>query len=82
MIALTELSGNAIHVNCDLMERIEQVPDTMITLTTGRRIMVRETPAEVVDRFRHHKWLCACPPVVSHQDKGDSVKEPDVSVQQ
>jgi len=37
-------------VNAELIKFVESTPDTLITLTTGEKIMVRETLEEVVDR--------------------------------
>ena len=47
MIELTKLSGQKILVNCDLMELVEETPDTLITFTTGRKIIVKESRQEV-----------------------------------
>ena len=35
-------------VNSDLIETVEATPDTVVTLTTGKKLIVRETPAEIV----------------------------------
>ena len=43
-------------INSDLIVTVEQIPDTVVTLTTGDRIMVKEPVAEVVARavaYRH-----------------------------
>ncbi len=49
MITLHHLrSADAIVVNADLIETVEATPDTHVSLTTGRKLIVRETPAEVV----------------------------------
>jgi len=50
MITLTRLNNNRFIVNADLIRTVEQMPDTTITLIDGSRIIVRETPEEVVDR--------------------------------
>jgi flagellar protein FlbD len=50
MITVTRLNSQALVINAELIKFIEQTPDTMITLTTGERIMVRETVNEVVAR--------------------------------
>ena len=42
MIKVTKLNGNELVVNADLIEFIESTPDTLISLTTGRKIMVLE----------------------------------------
>jgi flagellar protein FlbD len=57
MIQLTRLNHLPLVLNSDLIEYIEITPDTVITLTTGQKIMVGESAVEVVDRvvaFRLH----------------------------
>jgi len=56
MIFLTRFDGTEVVVNCDLIVTVEKIPDTVLTLTTGDRIMVREPVEEVVERaasYRH-----------------------------
>jgi flagellar protein FlbD len=56
MILLTRLAGTEVVINTDLIVTVEKTPDTVITLTTGDRIMVKESVEEVVERavgFRH-----------------------------
>lgn len=48
MIRLTSLNGREIVVNALLVERIEAVPDTVITLTTGNTCVVREDVETVI----------------------------------
>ena len=50
MIRLTRLSRVPLIVNSDLIEHIEVTPDTVITLTSGQKFMVRESAEEVVDK--------------------------------
>ncbi len=50
MIELTRLNGRALVVNCDLIKYVESAPDTMLTLVTGEKLVVRESCAEVVAR--------------------------------
>jgi flagellar protein FlbD len=52
MIIVTRLHGASVAVNCDLIERVEATPDTVLTLVDGSRYVVRETVAEVVDKVR------------------------------
>ena len=47
MIELTRLNDKKFTLNSDLIETIEEVPDTSITLTTGKKIMVKESRVEV-----------------------------------
>jgi flagellar protein FlbD len=48
MIELTRLNGQKLFVNCDLLKCAEASPDTVLTLLTGDKIVVREPCEEVV----------------------------------
>lgn len=50
VIVITQLNGTRMVLNSDLIETLEATPDTVITLTTGRKLVVRETVEEVADR--------------------------------
>jgi flagellar protein FlbD len=54
MIVLHRLGHDdePFHANPDLFQAIEETPDTVITLTTGQKVVVAETPDEVVGRIR------------------------------
>lgn len=47
---MTRLNGEALVLNAELIETVEATPDTVITLTTGKRLIVRERPEDVVRR--------------------------------
>jgi uncharacterized protein YlzI (FlbEa/FlbD family) len=51
MIQLTRLNNKALTVNSDLIKFVEQSPDTLITLITGEKIVVRESEEEVLARI-------------------------------
>lgn len=42
MINLTRLNGEKIAINVELIEYMEETPDTVITLTTGKKFIVKE----------------------------------------
>lgn len=48
MIKVTRLNGEEFYVNSDLIEFIEKTPDTVLTLTTGRKIIVKEDVPEII----------------------------------
>jgi flagellar protein FlbD len=50
MIKITRLGGEAFILNADLIQYIEERPDTFITLTTGQRLVVVEAMDEVLRR--------------------------------
>ena len=47
MIEVTKINGTKILINPDLMELVEETPDTVITFTTGRKIIVKESRQEI-----------------------------------
>ncbi|WP_303674601.1 flagellar FlbD family protein [Vampirovibrio chlorellavorus] len=51
MIEVSRLNGSIYFLNPDLILTLEATPDTVITLTTGEKLMVRESPQELIDRF-------------------------------
>jgi flagellar protein FlbD len=48
MIRLTRLNNQPLTVNSDLIKFVEQSPDTLITLITGEKIVVRESIEEIL----------------------------------
>ena len=52
MITVTRINGSRLVVNAELIRYIESIPDTVITLTTDDRIMVKESTDEIVRKMR------------------------------
>lgn len=57
MIPVTRLNGQTIIINLDLIESLEQTPDTIITLTNGKKFVVRESANEIVAEIIRFKRL-------------------------
>ena len=55
MITVTRLNDKEIVVNSDLIEFIESNPDTTITTTTGRKIIVKEPIDEIIEKAKKYK---------------------------
>jgi flagellar protein FlbD len=56
MIQLTRLGGDVLLVNAELLKYVESLPDTYLTLTTGDRLVVVESPDEVLRRvIEYHR---------------------------
>ncbi|BDG07976.1 flagellar FlbD family protein [Anaeromyxobacter paludicola] len=64
MICLTRLDGQELVVNADHILTVERTPDTMMLLTTGLRLMVRETVEDVVSRTVEYRRTIARGPLV------------------
>jgi flagellar protein FlbD len=58
MVELTRLQGQKIVVNVDLIEFIEETPDTLVTTTTGKKLMVKERVNEIVEKAVEFKRRC------------------------
>ena len=68
MIRITRLNNTALIVNADMIEFLEATPDTIVTLTTGRKVVAKESVDEIVDRVVDYKrrLLQPTPEVRSH----------------
>jgi flagellar protein FlbD len=55
VITVTKINDRDIIVNCDLIELIESTPDTTLTTTTGKKILIRDTVEEVLDKVVAYK---------------------------
>ncbi len=47
MITLTRLNGEKMMLNIDLIELIEETPDTIVTLTTSKKLVVKESARQI-----------------------------------
>ena len=57
MVALRKINGSEIILNADFIEAIESTPDTMITLTSGKKIIVQNTVDDIVRKVIKYKQL-------------------------
>ncbi|MFC7679600.1 flagellar FlbD family protein [Paenibacillus sp. GCM10028914] len=57
MISVTKLNGSQIWLNALLIEMVEETPDTYITLTTGKRMIVLNKAEEIIASIKayHHE---------------------------
>ncbi|QNK42373.1 flagellar FlbD family protein [Caproicibacter fermentans] len=51
MIELTQLNGAPFLLNCNLIETIENIPETKISLTTGKYFLVQEERKEIIRKI-------------------------------
>ena len=63
MIKLSRLNGQAFFLNSDLIRTVESTPDTVITLTTGEKILVKEPVESVLqETLNYRKRIVQEPP--------------------
>lgn len=55
MIEVTKLNDIKILINPDLIELVEETPDTVISLTTGRKIIVKESRQDVKSLVKSYR---------------------------
>ena len=83
MIQLTRLNKQPLVVNSDLIEFIENAPDTVITLVTGEKVVVSESTEDILDRiimFRQRLLptsLAMLPPPVVLPSKSNQSSDPE-----
>ncbi len=70
MINVTRLDNSELVINSDLIEIVEAIPETIIHLTTGKKIMVCEKVDEIVLRVSAFKRSIIEGPVISRDDEG------------
>jgi flagellar protein FlbD len=71
MIPLSRLDGREFWLNEDLLVSVEETPDTLLVLTTGARVLVRESAEEVVAQIvAFRRRVLGLPTVVGPTARG------------
>lgn len=67
MIHLTRINKLGLVVNADLIEQIETTPDTVVHLTSGQKLVVRESADEIIRKVVEYRQLIhgGCPMAVT-----------------
>lgn len=55
MIKLKAINGNDIVINCEIIETLKSTPDTMITFTNGKNVIVRNSVDEIIEKTIEYK---------------------------
>ena len=77
MINLTRLNGAEIVVNANALESLEATPDTVLSLTSGQKLVVRETISQVVEKvIRYQRRVHTSSPVTIRESTPASEAEP------
>jgi len=61
MIKLTRLNDSEFVINAEMIEFVEAIPDTIISLASGKKVMVTESVDLVVERVIEYKRSCNQP---------------------
>ncbi len=71
MVTLTKLNGSTVVINAELIETLESTPDTIITLTNGKKYLVKENCDDVLKMVIDYKQ-CVLKNLVYFQQEADS----------
>ena len=71
MITVTRLDGKQLVVNCDQILQVESTPDTVLLLTTGSHLMVRESVNQIVDSVVAFRQRIARAPLIAEQKRAE-----------
>lgn len=77
MIALRRLNNQEFILNADLIESLEATPDTIIMLTNGKKIIVKNGIEEIVKKTIKYKQLCNTAVQVIKRDGPEERFNPD-----
>jgi len=81
MILVTRMNNQRVHLNPDLIETVEESGDTLLILTNGHRLVVRESAEEVVRRvIEYRRSLLAGTSWVVAAEGGARTLAPDCCV--
>jgi flagellar protein FlbD len=57
MIVLTKINKAPITVNSDLIQYIEETPDTIITMTNNDKVVVQDSMEDIIQKVVHYRRL-------------------------
>lgn len=60
MIEVTSLDDRKLIINAELIERVEETPNTVITLTSGKKLIVKESKMEIKNLVISYKKEIFC----------------------
>lgn len=66
MIRLTRFNGEQLWVNMDMIEYVEETPDTVVTLATGKKLVVKETVDLIRSQVLERRQSVFSPLITNH----------------
>lgn len=55
MIEVTKLNGSTVLVNAELIESVEETPDTVLSFVTGKKLIVKESRQEIKNLVKSYR---------------------------
>lgn len=65
MISVTRLNGAELVVNDDLIEFIERTPETVLSMTDGKKVTIKDSVEDVMQKILSFRKSVALPEVIS-----------------
>lgn len=69
MIFITRTNGTIMYINPELIQTVESTPDTIITLTSNKKLIVKDTPQEIAERFIEYRRKTLAPNIPNNAGK-------------
>jgi len=69
MIFLTRINGTKFYINPELIQTVEATPDTVITLMNSKKLIVKDTPQEIAERFIEYRRKTLAPFILQKSDE-------------
>jgi flagellar protein FlbD len=61
VIFVTRTNGSKIYINAELIQTVEATPDTVITLTSNKKLIVKDSPQDIAERFIEYRRKTLAP---------------------
>lgn len=55
MIQVTQLNGKKYWINPHMIEKMESLPDLTLTLLSGRKLIIKDSPEEVIQKIIEYR---------------------------
>jgi len=68
VIRLTRLNGTEFYLNPELIQSVERTPDTVVTLINDKKLVVRESPEVIRERYIEYRRQIS-QPLFTNQDR-------------
>ncbi len=69
VILVTRFNGTQFYINAELIQVVEATPDTIISLTTGAKVVVKDDAEDVIKRIIEYKQLIHVVPTIKQLAK-------------
>jgi flagellar protein FlbD len=69
VIYITRTNGSKLYINPELIQTVESTPDTIVTLMDNKKLIVRDTPQEIAERFIEYRRRVMAPFISSDSNQ-------------